>query len=745
MRVKMSMHRRLIVMYLILLSFFTALIASCGGGGGGGDDGGIPPEDIIYTGLTTQAAITETNASDLALEAFYGGPALNTIAVTKASASNSPSDETVDPGLLKYSFPILNSLAKNAITADVSPEPMAIVPITDTTQGNCGGTEVVELNVDDTNGNFDGTLQYNSYCEDGTTISGTVSVSGSIDPFTLIMQQMTMSFNSLTMTANGASVTLSGNYSQESMTMTMNHSLRDDSTGKVYKIENYTVSETDMIDWTETTLFSGRYFHPDYGYVELSTITPFRLYWSDLGPSTGELLITGANGTKALLTTVSSTLFEVTADVNGDGTYDWNSGPLKWSDVNTVPVADGGSDQLVTTGSTVQLDGSGSSDADLDTLSYNWTLLSKPVGSNAMLSAPQSVNPSFVADLDGTYVIALTVNDGTINSAEDQIMITAQKDIIQLNYQVGDAEYSKALDRLIIVSSSPANQLHVFDPLTGADTAVNLPLAPSSVSVSPDGLSAAVGHNAWISYVDLTTATLVKTFAVSTDVLDVVLAGNGYVYAFPRTDQWEYLHCVNIATEVETLSTGGQIYAGTLAQLHPSGTAIYGADNGLSPSDIEKYDISAGTASYLYDSPYHGDYAMCGDLWISEDGLRIFTKCGNVFRSSSLQAEDMLYNGSLGMNIVYLSHSVTAGKVIAIPQATNFPAPGTEDTQLQIFDYDFLTLVNTVPLPMILLGGQTYPVHGKYVFFSADGNHYFTIVQADANAGLLNDYGVIAY
>ncbi len=722
----------------------TLSLSSCGGGGGGGG-GEVPGDAVVYSGATGQTAITETNAKDLVLGAFYGGPGISTIAAVPASVSNSPANETLDPRLLKFSSAILDSLMQQELIGAVSPKPMAIVPITDTTPGNCGGSEVANLNVNDSTGEFNGTLQFNSYCEDATTISGTVNVSGTIDPFTLNMVQMNMSFTSLTVTSGGDSVTMSGSYVLTSMTMTMNHRIRDNATRIVYKIESYTVTETDGIDWTETTFSSGRYYHPDYGYVELSTISPFRLYLSDFGPATGQLQIAGANGSKALLTAISSTLFEVTADIDGDGTYEWSSGLLRWSDVNTVPVANGGSDQFVTTGSTVPLNGSDSFDADLDPLSYSWMLLSKPFGSNATLTAPQSVSPSFVADLDGTYVIALTVNDGTINSAEDQITVTAQKDIALLNYQVGDAEYSKALDRLIIVSSGPANRLHIINPLTATDTAVDLPLAPSSVSVSPDGLYAAVGHNAWISYIDLTTATLVKTFAVSTDVLDIVLAGNGYVYAFPRTDQWEYIRGVNIATAVETLSTGMQIYAGTLAKLHPNGTAIYGADNGLSPSDIEKYDISTGTATYLYDSPYHGDYPMCGDLWISEDGLRVFTKCGNVFRSSSVQAEDMLYNGSLGTNIEHLDHSATAGKVITIPAATTFPAPGTEDTQLRIYAYDFLTLETSVPFPTIPLGGQTYSVHGKYVFFSADGSHYYAIVQADSSAGLVNDYGVIAY
>src|SRR5205823_14490036 len=82
-----------------------------------------------------------------------------------------------------------------------------------------------------------------------------------------------------------------------------------------------------------------------------------------------------------------------------------------------------------------------------------------------------------------------------------------------------------------------------------------------------------------------------------------------------------------------------------LGRLHPGGASIYTATNGLSPANIEKLNISGGTASYAYGSPYWGDYSICGNLWISENGARIYTACGNVFRSTADQATDMRYMG----------------------------------------------------------------------------------------------------
>jgi hypothetical protein len=91
---------------------------------------------------------------------------------------------------------------------------------------------------------------------------------------------------------------------------------------------------------------------------------------------------------------------------------------------NTPPVANAGSAQSVATGATVTLNGSGT-DADGDTLTYSWTLPTRPAGSTATLSQTSTASTTFVADVAGTYVARLVVNDGTVNSAPSTVTITA--------------------------------------------------------------------------------------------------------------------------------------------------------------------------------------------------------------------------------------------------------------------------------------------------------------------------------
>ncbi len=68
------------------------------------------------------------------------------------------------------------------------------------------------------------------------------------------------------------------------------------------------------------------------------------------------------------------------------------------ANTNTPPVANAGQNQTVALEQTVTLDGSASSDADGDQLTYRWSLAT-PTGSGATLLNPTAVKPTFQVDL----------------------------------------------------------------------------------------------------------------------------------------------------------------------------------------------------------------------------------------------------------------------------------------------------------------------------------------------------------
>jgi hypothetical protein len=91
---------------------------------------------------------------------------------------------------------------------------------------------------------------------------------------------------------------------------------------------------------------------------------------------------------------------------------------------NLRPVANAGADQVVSVGQTATLDGSGSSDPEANPLTYSWTFVSQPAGSAAVLTNATAVQPTFVPNIDGNYVVQLIVNDGQVDSTADTVLIT---------------------------------------------------------------------------------------------------------------------------------------------------------------------------------------------------------------------------------------------------------------------------------------------------------------------------------
>jgi hypothetical protein len=156
---------------------------------------------------------------------------------------------------------------------------------------------------------------------------------------------------------------------------------------------------------------------------------PLTFYWR---------LLSAPNGSKATLADVQSTRPYFVADTagsyrvllltddgkssNGQSVVTVTANPKAVT--NTPPVANAGSNQTVSVGSTVKLSGAASSDANGDVLTYAWFFVTKPVGSNALLAGATSVSPSFIADVAGSYVVGLNVNDGKVSSPQSTLTIT---------------------------------------------------------------------------------------------------------------------------------------------------------------------------------------------------------------------------------------------------------------------------------------------------------------------------------
>ena len=96
---------------------------------------------------------------------------------------------------------------------------------------------------------------------------------------------------------------------------------------------------------------------------------------------------------------------------------------------NVKPVANAGSGQSVVIGDMVTLNGSGSTDANLDPLTYKWNLAAVPADSSLGDWTAATMTAAFKPDVPGDYVAQLVVNDGFVDSVGStaQIHVAASR------------------------------------------------------------------------------------------------------------------------------------------------------------------------------------------------------------------------------------------------------------------------------------------------------------------------------
>lgn len=361
--------------------------------------------------------------------------------------------------------------------------------------------------------------------------------------------------------------------------------------------------------------------------------------------------------------------------------------------------------------------------------------------------------------------------DGSDSSGGDEVDIGAdggsapapeagECSAVPIRAVVVDAEYSDSLDRIVLVDSAD-NELVMLDPTNGKTRTVALPLAPVAVSVSPDGKTAAVAHNASVSIVDLTVPMLIKTIRTQCDASDIVLATNGFAYVFPAAGGRVEIHTIDIEAGVDRANEQlSNISAGTSARLHPSGQFMYGI-TGLSPPAIERYTFSpTWTASTSGRSPYHGDYPICGRLWFSRDGARLFNGCGTVFQIDPGANDDMSFDGELEgvftsafdyAAITALVHDEPNGRVYAIPEITPFTYDveedaserDNEDTWLDMYSFDSLRREKSIRIPCLKTSQGKQLIHGRFVFTDSRGEALYVLGRRSAYGGATREWVLV--
>jgi hypothetical protein len=127
------------------------------------------------------------------------------------------------------------------------------------------------------------------------------------------------------------------------------------------------------------------------------------------------------------------------------------------------------------------------------TATYSWSFMSRPPGSMATLANATTLNPTFVADATGTYIIALDVAVGD-DVREDTVMIEATHGGVSLGAGGVAYAYAKQIDRIVYVHDVGHAEVVEVDPMTGTQLALDVgAFTPRSLSIDPNNQILAVG------------------------------------------------------------------------------------------------------------------------------------------------------------------------------------------------------------------------------------------------------------
>lgn len=244
---------------------------------------------------------------------------------------------------------------------------------------------------------------------------------------------------------------------------------------------------------------------------------PLTFTWRVISPSGA--VINNSTAVRPIIDISQYETYQIGLIVN-DGTDDSSEDTVVLSFDNVPPVADAGPDQTVTVGSTVMLNGSGSSDIDspADPLLFRWELVSKPDGSTAVLDDVNSITPSLVADQLGVYRVRLVVNDGLVDSDEPSFVEITSSNIKPIADAGRDREIS--LNNDVVLDGSNSN-----DPDNSPNTTLQYQW---SLSSTPDGSSASLVN------ADAVSPTL-QNVDIHGDYLVQLIVFDGVEYSDPST------------------------------------------------------------------------------------------------------------------------------------------------------------------------------------------------------------------
>lgn len=369
-------------------------------------------------------------------------------------------------------------------------------------------------------------------------------------------------------------------------------------------------------------------------------------------------------------------------------------------------------------------------------LSYSWTLDSRPSGSTATIPIGSAAQLSFTPDLPGLYTASLIVSDGPLKSAASFSVrvLASSSQTTELGFQPRQMRYSKGLDLLVTTSTAP-NLLSIVDPFTGVTRSVPLLAVPKGLSLSPDGKQALVLYETVVDLFEVATGARIRSSNIASARTEALMinsneallyGGDGYRWAgapvlidvrtgeitpltltYPAGTVWGIQQYGLFADRLNTAFTvAGEISPRKLSYLRP-------------PTSKASTVVESG------DWPYHGTHDPGYPIALNTNQTLIFGSTGTVARTSDLKFAGRVLDS--GGELRSVSASNDDSELLAL----RGPSWETPDypSSYALIEPSLFVLKGNLNLPLIS-GQQSY---GLALFHSAADRHVGVVQTGGAD------------
>ena len=306
-------------------------------------------------------------------------------------------------------------------------------------------------------------------------------------------------------------------------------------------------------------------------------------------------------------------------------------------------VANPGEDIITFKSFSVLLDGSKSTAPKGKDIIYNWRIISKPSESKISINNPKTSSPDFVADVEGEYVLGLTVSDGTITSDEETINvkvkgIEATKDDIDTSlisngslqgYDFDD--YIPLSDGWIIVKDKTLNKVIFKNVLTGAngkEFLLNGDPNKMEYDFERELLLVSLKDINMIARIDMKTGEITY-ISIDGSITEMTLGERGVAFVYIGKSSNSKVYVVDVVNKrvLNSLNVNESYYSFMVYDKY--GNNLILGVSGNSPSSLGRYSFNEVTYALELKQSSRDLGSNGQDLALSYDGKHVAFCCGS--------------------------------------------------------------------------------------------------------------------